>query len=368
LHIDRLLLQNFRSYPQGDVSFDPGINVLCGDNAQGKTNLLEAVFLCAVTRSFRGAADREMLRRGCRGYEVALSYFSGLRQQQLLVKYAGGRKEFFRNGVKQRRSEFVGALKCVLFAPEHLSLIKNGPGERRRFIDMSLCQMKPSYYSALSTYQKLLEQKNVLLRRMDGGRQYVDLLRLYNDKLSISGAQLMQARRAYIEKLEEFGRRTHRELSGGLEELSLVYRPSPGISLEGSLEELAGAFADQLERHMDREIALRGSLTGCHRDDVDIRINGFSARAYGSQGQQRSCVLSLKMAECDIFEEQFGEYPVLLLDDIMSELDAGRQEYVASHISGRQVLITCCDKERFAHLTGSRVIPIQRQTEEEQHG
>ncbi len=352
-------LENFRSYAAKSVEFSPGVNIIWGNNAQGKTNLLEALFFCAVTRSFRGATDKELAHRGSTDYRVELEFFARGRPQHLKVLCQKGHKEFYLNGVKQmRRSQVVGALKCVLFAPEHLSLVKSGPGERRRFMDMSLCQLRPAYYGALQSYQKLLEQKNVLLKRMEGRRDMAPMLELYNEKLAGYAAEIISMRGEYLDQLQQYGSQVQLELSSGAEELTLEYQPSPRVDVHMPREEMQQLIVREMSRHMERELVMRSALVGCHRDNFEIRINGYSARNYGSQGQQRSCVLALKMAECNIFKELYGEYPILLLDDIMSELDSRRKQYIVGHISDRQVIITCCDKEVFEELHQAKIIPV----------
>lgn len=366
MHVCQLELEDFRSYDHRTVEFSPGVNVIWGKNAQGKTNLLEALFFCAVTRSFRSATDKELTRMGQHGYRIELDFFARGRPQHMKALCQKGRKDFYVNGVHQpKRSQVVGTLKCVLFAPEHLSLVKNGPGERRRFIDMSLCQLRPAYYSALQNYQKLLEQKNVLLKRMEGRRDMAPMLELYNEKLSGYAADIISMRGEYLQKLQHYGSQVQLELSGGAEELTLEYQPSPRVDLAMNKQEMQAAIAGEMDRHMEREVVLRSALVGCHRDNFDIRINGYSAKNYGSQGQQRSCVLALKMAECNIFKELYGEYPILLLDDIMSELDSSRKQYIVNHISDCQVVITCCDKEVFDGLQEAHVIPVEKQDEKE---
>lgn len=359
MHVCQLELENFRSYDHCTVDFSPGVNVIWGNNAQGKTNLLEALFFCAVTRSFRSATDRELTRMGQPGYRIELDFFARERPQHMKILCQKGRKEFTINGVhQQKRSHVVGILKCVLFAPEHLSLVKSGPGERRRFIDMSLCQLRPAYYSALQNYQKLLEQKNVLLKRMEGRRDMAPMLGLYNEKLAGYAADIISMRGAYLNRLQHFGSQVQLELSSGAEELTLEYQPSPRVDPAMDRQEMQTVIAREMDRHVERELLIRSALMGCHRDNFDIRINGYSAKSYGSQGQQRSCVLALKMAECNIFKELYGEYPILLLDDIMSELDSSRKQYIVGHISDRQVVITCCDKEVFDGIPAAQVIPV----------
>lgn len=359
MYVCRLDLENFRSYTAQTVAFSEGVNLIWGNNAQGKTNLLEALFFCAVTRSFRGATDKELVHRGASGYRVDLDFFARGRPQHFQVLCQKGRKEFFLNGVpQQKRRQVVGALKCVLFAPEHLSLVKSGPGERRRFIDMSLCQLRPAYYGALQSYQKLLEQKNVLLKRMEGRTDMAPMLELYNEKLAAFAADIISMRGAYLQHLQHYGSQVQLDLSGGAEVLSLDYQPSPRVPPDMGKPEMQKEIVREMSRHMERELLLRSSLVGCHRDNFDIRINGYSARSYGSQGQQRSCVLALKMAECNIFKELYGEYPVLLLDDVMSELDSRRKQYILGHISDRQVILTGCEREVFEGLHQAHLIPV----------
>ncbi len=330
-------LKNFRCYKEKKLHFNKGINVIVGKNAVGKTTILEGIFYLCVTKSFRSALDRELCAFGETDFSLCLNVKSRNEEREICAKWENGRKSLFINGIKkEKRSEFVGQIKCVLFAPEHLLLIKGSPTERRRFMDMGICQISPNYYMLLSTYQKLLEQKNILLRR--GQNQSSDaLLSVYNERLAPLNVAIMRARGDYLSRIEAFAIKTHLEISKGIENLKVDYTPAFDIA---SNEE---QVFRELERKKEREYMQKSSSFGVHRDDFTVKINGFEAKLFASQGQVRSSVLSLKMAECSLLKEEFGESPVLLLDDILSELDAFRKKYVLNHLDNMQVIITCCE-------------------------
>lgn len=338
MYIERLSLQNFRNYSDETFSFIPQTNLLYGENAQGKTNALEALYLFSIGKSFRTGQDREMIRFGEEAARAELVFSDAKRRQKIEIILRRDRKKQIKiNGVVLRKlSELVGRLNVVLFCPEELGLVKEGPNIRRRFADIALSQLRPNYYHVLGLYHKVLEQRNSLLRKMkyEKNPALAETMFVWNEKLAAYGVQIAAYRKEFLEKLEQYAKKVHYEISG--EELSVSYRTKVG-SKEEFLQKLSSNLAGEAEQGY--------TLYGPHRDDILLCINGQDAKSFASQGQQRTVVLSLKLAQADFLYEETGEYPVLLLDDIMSELDAGRRAYLAKKILNKQVVITCTDKE-----------------------
>lgn len=355
-----LLLKNFRNYETEYVEFCPNINIICGKNAQGKTNLLEGLYYCGATKSFRGGKDKNVKQFDKEFFEISLNYYSQEREQNLLIRGGGEKKrEIFYNGVKKNSaSQVVGLFLCVLFAPEHLTLVKGGPAERRRFIDLALSQLKPSYFTALLHYHKVLDQKSALLKQLSGGRFDSGVLEVYNQNLARFGAVIIKNRFTYLKLLNQEAKLHHFDISSGKEDLFIGYEPCENIEEDESLK-IEKQLKESLDKISPREIASAMCLVGPHRDNIEIWINGKNARLFASQGQQRSCVLSLKLAECEIVKILMGEYPVLLLDDILSELDETRQNYIINHIEGKQVILTCCEKQLFEKVKGGKVYLVE---------
>ena len=338
-----LELKNFRNIENAALFFDSGMNIIYGQNAQGKTNVIEALWLFSVAKSFRAAREREIITHGMPQSEQRLLFENEVRQNEIKINIARGeRKKIFKNGVKIAKTrELIGNFYSVLFCPEHLSLVKDGPGERRRFLDMALCQLKPRYMALLEEYNRLLLQKNSLLK--DRAGKSLDTLDIWNEKLSAAGAQIALQRLEYVGLLQKYAENVLYELSGGAENITIDY-----IFCGEALKEprdLKSELLSLFDRNRQRELKEGVCLFGPHRDDLEIKINGFSARLFASQGQQRSCVLALKAAEADILYTQTGEAPVMLLDDVLSELDGVRQKFLIQKIIKKQVIITCCEPE-----------------------
>lgn len=340
MHIKSLSLQNFRSYEMQNLSFDSGTNIFCGNNAQGKTNLLEALYLFSMGKSFRTTQDADLIRFGADYTKASLVFCDRMREHTLeIIILPNKKKQIKINGVTiSRLSELVGKLNVVLFYPEELGLVKEGPYIRRRFMDVALSQLRPAYYHVLGRYNRTLDQRNKLIKSIRMGNQSLrETVFAWNEKLVDYGMELMRYRAEFMEKLDELAQKNHFEASG--EKLKLVYRPR---FTEKQV------FLDKLEENFDREIEQGCTLYGPHREDFEIYINDKEAKVFGSQGQQRSAVLSLKLAQADLLFAEYGEYPVLLLDDIMSELDPTRRAYLAGKIPNKQVFITCTDLEGLA--------------------
>lgn len=332
---------NFRNIEGQQITFSPGTNIIRGENAQGKTNALEGIYLCAGGRSHRTVHEKEFIRFGQSFAEVGLTYEDSRRENKLLLRYAGNRKSCQKNSVPIRRmSEFIGNFRAVLFTPEHLSIVKDGPSLRRTFLDSAISQLSASYVSALQTYQKCLMQRNKLLQSAQKGDYGTNLSALaplsevWALQMAQAGASISLMRQEYTEKLCETVKVIFSDMTGGKETPEIVYQ-----SLK-SEEELQKCFTE----HLEREVRVGSTLHGIHKDDLLLTINGKDARSYASQGQQRSLALAMKLAEGEISKVRTGEYPVFLFDDILSELDASRKAYVMGGISGKQVILTTCEE------------------------
>lgn len=340
LNIIRLEYENYRNLMHGILLPCDGINIIYGRNAQGKTNLLEAIWLFTGGKSFRGAKDSELISFNQTISELKLTYYSEEREQTAKLVVQNGRRRAELNGVpKKSASQLVGKFCAVLFSPEHLSLIKDGPALRRNFMDSALCQVKPAYASLLSHYNHTLIQRNALLKDIPRHGELLDTLEIWDDKLTRYGEQIAAERIAYLEKIRKPAQEVYQGISEEREAIQIAYVRSD-----------SGSFREALFQARRDDLYTGHTSVGPHRDDMEITVNGLSARAFGSQGQQRSIVLALKLAEAQILEEACGEKPVILLDDVMSELDAGRQDYLLNQLTGRQVFITCCEPDTVKRL------------------
>lgn len=332
-------LCNFRNYEREVFEFHEGTNVLYGDNAQGKTNVLEAIYVGATTRSHKGSRDAEMIRTGQK--DAHLRYFLEKRNRVSKVEIhmrRGGSKGIAIDGLPiKNSSELLGLSNVVFFSPEDLGIIKDGPEERRRFIDMELCQLNKAYLYYLTQYKKVLKQRNALLKQIPDNRSLKDTLEIWNLQLVEHGKKIIELRGEFLQELGEIMRKKHENLTGGRESLTLAYHPN--------------CVAEDLENKLffaqDRDVFAGTTSVGPHRDDMAFILEDKDLRRYGSQGQKRTAALSLKMSEIEIVEQIIGEKPVLLLDDVLSELDRKRQNYLLENIKGIQTIITCTGLEEF---------------------
>lgn len=340
MRITRLRLNQYRNYSALDLAPHSGINVLVGDNAQGKTNAIEAVFLCAFGRSHRTSRDGDLIRSGQPGGYVGAELTSSVTgSHQIEIKLrAGERKRLLIDRQPAARlGELMGVLNVVMFAPEDLALVKGGPGERRRFLDMELSQCKPAYFYALQQYNAALRQRNALLKSPPGTIR-PGMLEMWDVQLAALGAQIMEARRGFVERLYAIAKELHTRLSGGREELGLAYVPN--VAFEAG-QELTGCLEEALCISAQEDIKRGFTTAGPHRDDMAIYIGDVDVRAFGSQGQQRTAALSIKLSELALLQEEKGEAPVLLLDDVLSELDPSRQRFLMESVEGCQCFLTC---------------------------
>lgn len=337
--IESVKLNNFRNYEEMEIPFDKGTNIFHGKNAQGKTNILEAVYLCGTTRSHRQAKDREMIRFGEEEAHLRMKLVKRDVSYRIDMHLKKSRaKGIAINGVPIRRaSELVGLGYFVFFSPEDLNIIKNGPAERRRFMDMHLCQLNLHYIQNLASYQKALMQRNRLLKDLSFHPEYRDTLDVWDAQLVRYGTQVIREREKFISQFAGKVKEIHGSLTGGKEELVLSYDRNT----------LPGQFAGMLVENRTKDERMKMTSCGPHRDDLSFLINDVDIRRYGSQGQQRTTALSLKLAEIEMIREKTGDTPVLLLDDVLSELDSDRQHYLLNSIKDIQTLITCTGVEDF---------------------
>lgn len=360
----RIEIRNFRNIEYAEVSFDPGVNILVGSNAQGKTNLLEAISFAALGKSFRTVHEEEMIRFGTDFAEVSVDFSSSERRQNITVRMMKGRRRRIEhNKVKvQRVSDIVGTFRTVLFCPEHLSLIKDGPGERRNYLDIAISQLYPIYLKSLQRYNQILKQRNQLLRNAEKDRSTLEsTIELWSYQLAHEAAVIARYRKEYIEKAAVSVEKCFFEMTGEREKPTLLYA--------GSSKQEAASYADTKEtekiyqklltENVEREICAGTTLWGIHKDDIEIDVNGRPARMFASQGQQRSLALAMKLAEGDVSSKIFGENPVFLLDDVFSELDNARRSYLSGKIMDKQVIITTCEPSGIA---GGRIIKVENGT------
>jgi DNA replication and repair protein RecF len=361
MRVDALQLEGFRNYEALYAEFHPGLNVIYGENAQGKTNLLEGVAYLAGAKSHRARSDQELISFGRDYGSLKALVQSGQRTFQLEAKFRrGGRRQLLKNGVKLKSAaELDGVLTTVLFCPEDLYLIREGAATRRRFLDNSISQLRPRYTKALTEYHRLYEHKTRILRDWKEKPDLLAPLEDFNIRMAQTGAIVIHYRAHYIRKLREYAPTIHRDFSGGREELGLEYQTvKEVVDPQARPEQIFGQLLAQQKRLHDAELEARSCLAGPHKDDLLVTLGGISAKTYGSQGQTRTAALSLKLAEREIAYGDTGEYPVLLLDDVLSELDPRRQEFVLNRIKGGQVFITCCEDERLETMEEGRVFHI----------
>ncbi|ARP49414.1 MULTISPECIES: DNA replication/repair protein RecF [Caproicibacterium] len=348
MRIVSLSCRDYRNLAPLCFSPKPEGNVLWGQNAQGKTNLLEALWIFTGGRSFRGAKDSELVRHGAAGARLLLSFYSEEREQSAEIRIAGGRRQVLLNGIALHSpGELVGHVYAVIFSPEHLALVRGGPANRRSFMDAALCQMKPGYAGILSRYHRALSQRNALLKDIPRHWELEDTLPIWDARLVQDGERIVSQRKAFLSRLSVFASSVYAGLSHGAESLQIFYHAS------------APNFADNLQKEHKQDIRQGFTGAGPHRDDMVLQLNDSSARSYASQGQKRSIVLALKLAEAHILEECTGEKPAVLLDDVLSELDSARQDYLLNHLSQYQVFITCCEPQQAMNLHSGGLFRVE---------
>ncbi|MBB3110923.1 DNA replication and repair protein RecF [Paenibacillus phyllosphaerae] len=363
MYLNSIQLQHYRNYEQLELATDSQVNLFVGPNAQGKTNLLESIFVLALTKSHRTSKDKELIGWQSQNARIRGEVEKRYGKVTLDLSLSGQGKKAKINGLEQRKlSDFVGALNVVMFAPEDLEIVKGTPGIRRRFLDMEIGQVQPGYLHTLGQYAKVLVQRNNYLKSATPGSVNTSMLDIWNMQLAEYGVKIMKKRENFIYKLQRWAEQIHAGITGGSEELTIVYRPS--FDTDGEKEEsvLFDQFMIKLTQVKDQELRRGMTMVGPHRDDIAFFINGKEAQVYGSQGQQRTTALSLKLAEIELIHEEIGEYPLLLLDDVLSELDQNRQTQLIETFQNKvQTFVTTTGLEsvNIAKLHDSRIYEVR---------
>lgn len=368
MRLKEITLRHFRNYEEMSLPFSDGINVFLGENAQGKTNLMEAIYALSLARSHRTANEREMIQ-----WQQDEAFISGVVEKRnarypLELRFTKKGKKAKVNHLEQKKlSQFVGTLNVVLFAPEDLELVKGSPSNRRRFLDMELGQISPVYLHELVQYQRLLKQRNLYLKQLLLGKaRDLIYLEVLTEQLAIAGANIILFRRDFVRQLEGWAAPIHRQISTEKEELTISYRTFRTLEDDLEKDDLYLLIMEEYARVKERERELGQTIFGPHRDDLMFRVNGKNVQTYGSQGQQRTTVLSLKLAEIECMQEVLGEYPILLLDDVLSELDDERQTHLLKTIEKKvQTFLTTTsldgikrnkiDEPTIFHVTAGKV-------------
>ena len=357
--INSLTVTDYRNIDFIKLAPSENVNIIFGENAQGKTNLLESIWLFTGCKSFRTKKDNELLGFEKEYAKNEIEYFAFGREQkaQLIIDK---KRTAFKNGIELKSpAELIGEFYAVIFSPSHLSLIQDGPIFRRSFLDTALCQLKPNYAKGLARYKHTLEQRNALLKDIQFHSELYDTLDIWDEKLSSYGAAVVSERIKYSKELSGHANEIYTGISEGKEVLTVDYVNNTGLYVDDPYE-IKEFLKERLRQTRRDDIFNKITGIGPQRDDLDIKINGLSARKFGSQGQKRSSALALKLSEANIIKEITGEEPIILLDDVMSELDIKRQDYILNHISGRQVFITCCDPATVLRLCEGKTFHIEK--------
>jgi len=360
MYVQKLMLNGFRNYDWETVDFSEGTNVIYGQNAQGKTNLLEAIYMMATGKSFRTRFDKELVGFSFDSAEILSHVVREDRSFDIDINIKPGqRKKISVNGAPRKVSELSEFSNVVLFCPDDLEIIKRGPSERRRLLDNAISQIRPQYAAFLSEFNKYYDQKNKILKDWREKPSLLEMLDEFSDGMCRMSAKIIRYRAAYSEKLEEEARKIHADFSGG-EKLSIKYKTISSVTNPfASEKDIYFEICEHQEKHREIEKESGQCLTGIHKDDLEIEINECSAKSFASQGQTRTAALSLKLAEREINLKDTGEYPILLLDDVLSELDMKRQEFILNRIGGGQTLITCCEDGDISKRTGGKTLLIK---------
>lgn len=348
--------ENYRNLKNDIIQPCEGVNIIYGDNAQGKTNLLEAIWLFCGGHSFRSSKDSETIKWDKDYARLEMRFFGQEREQTAKILINSGKKQVEINGVEKKSAAALIEKFCaVVFSPEHLNLIKRGPSQRRKFIDSAICREKLQNAVILSKYNRVLVQRNSLLKDIYRRPSLEETLSVWDEPLIMNGAMLIKKRMDYVEMLSQRAKNYHNGISKNSENLEINYVSSIEAKISDSTDEIAEKFRKKLEDNRKDDIRTGITNFGPHRDDIEILINGKNTRAFGSQGQQRSAVLSLKLAEASVLKERMGEEPVILLDDVLSELDSKRQDFLLNELKDCQVFITCCEKSNKEQLKEGKI-------------
>ncbi len=362
MNINEITISEYRNLKKDTVHFSPGINFIYGKNAQGKTNLIESLWMFTGARSFRGTRDAELINFNETSAKLEGKFFFEKREQEIAVFFGEGKRKAFLNGVgKPYPTNIIGKFRVVLFSPVQLSLISGGPDCRRKFLDAAICQLKPTYTGAIIRYNQTLRQRNALLKNLSFSGGDFAFLEVLDEKLSELGAFMIKERLEYLELLKKEAFKIYSEISNCKENLSIFYLPSfsKNIISDASISDIKEILKTRFEKAKNSDLKTGSTSVGPHKDELEIFIDDKHVRHFGSQGQQRSAALSLKLAEAAVLEEKIGEPPVILLDDVMSELDDYRKNYMIDKIKNRQVFITSCDQSVSKRLKNGKLFEVE---------
>ena len=355
----RFYADNFRNIEKCNIEFSAGVNLLIGNNAQGKTNAVEGINIFSRGKSFRGSDEKDLIKFGCEGFKIGIEYENKDGDTSLEYAVFGKERQRKKNGYKINKiSEMIGSFRSVIFFPDNLRIIKDGPEERRNFINAAISQCYPEYIKYYSDFKNALENRNCILKFASKGF-FVDENEIKSWSLSLAeyASFIYIFRRDYINRLKIYAKEIMKEISDGKEELLISYVSDIEDGENKTREQIREAYIELMRREIEKEKSAGVSLFGPHRENLDIKINGVSARSYSSQGQIRSAVLSLKLAEGDIIKELFKEYPVFIFDDVLSELDEKRRKYIFDGVSDRQIIITACEEDK-NNLKAEKIINV----------
>ena len=346
--IKNIEIKNFRNISEASLVPCDGMNVICGENAQGKTNTLEAIWLFSGAKSFRGAKEKELLNLGCQKSVLNLSFIGEGIEKSAKIEIAEKRTAFLNDNKLKAPSLLAGNLNAIVFSPIDLRIVTDGPGARRKFLDLAIGQLYPAYIDILRDYTRAVQQRNSIIKDMKFNSSVSSLLDAFENEIAQKGEKIVLYRNKYIEKINYFLNDIYSGISNGKETLQTEYISSIGFN-----------FKEILYIRRSQDMLSGVTSVGPHRDDISFKINGLDAKNYGSQGQKRSIALSLKLSEAEVIKNNVGECPICLMDDVMSELDPYRQNYVLNHIKGMQTFLTCCDPENYKNMVAGRVFTVK---------
>ena len=361
----KISLSDFRNIESLEIVPGEKVNIICGENAQGKTNLMEALWLFTGAKSFRQTKDSEFIRFGAEKANLKAEFFSENREQNAEITFSPG-KSLKKNGIDiKTAAEYAGTIGGVVFSPSHMNLFRDGPKERRRLIDTSLCQLYPKYLSVLADYKKVLDQRNTVLKDARYHSGLIDMIDIYDEQLARLGGSIIRTRVNYCESLNKKASEIYKGMSRGREKFLAEYITTvlpEGEHADSSMStaDWAQKFYGALQSTRNYDFEHGATSVGPHRDDLEVSLDEMPVRSFGSQGQQRSCILSLKLGEAKMLGEAMGEPPLILLDDVMSELDSIRRDYLLNSIGESQIFLTCCDKELFSGLEDGEVFTMEK--------
>lgn len=353
MRVQGISLGNYRNYRELHIEFHPNLNIIVGGNAQGKTNILEAIFYAATGKSHRTNYDQDLIAWGEKIFRIAIiaERNSGKIKVEILARSDGKKMLKVNNQLKKKLSELIGNLNVVMFSPEDMMLVKGGPSVRRRFLDIEISQISPFYCHNLANYNKVLSQRNNLLKAIREDKEKLDLLDVWDAQLVKYGTQIIKKRSEVIKRIERIAKEIHSQITEGREELNIFYAPSVDLQKKVSNNSSEEYYFERLKENRKAEIIKGATLLGPHRDDIDIKIGDTSTKSFGSQGQQRTCALSMKLSEIEFMKVETGEYPILLLDDVMSELDTARRRFLLEVVKGKvQTFVTSTEIQEFPEI------------------